>query len=59
MERNQLPDTGKEMRCDDGAVIVLHFTPGETTLQDCMVRILSNHISNAVKIFSAGRKPPF
>ena len=50
MERNQLPDTGKEMRCDDGAVIVLHFTPEETTLQDCMVRILSNHISNAVKI---------
>ena len=45
----QVQNRVREIQREDGVTIRLHFSSGGATLQECMVRILENHIENSTK----------
>ena len=45
----QYLDNPKTRSFEDGATVTLHYTSGENSLQDCMVRVLQKHMAKERK----------
>ncbi|MBP3485917.1 MAG: hypothetical protein J6J81_03665, partial [Oscillospiraceae bacterium] len=52
----QYLDNPKTRNLEDGAIVTLHYSSDENSLQDCMVRVLQKHM---VKERKNGQNKPF